>query len=100
MLALGGLAISPPFRRPALSHALWLIVLLKLITPPLWNVALPLMPAEKVKPPLPPTELSMPPAEVLPQIEMAQAEEAEPERWAVPSLQKPAEADFRDRQPL
>jgi len=67
MLALAALAISRTFRRPALSHALWLIVLLKLITPPLWNVAVPLMPAEKAhKPPLPPTELSMPPAEVEP----------------------------------
>src|SRR6267143_7109639 len=67
MLALAALAVSRTFRRPALSHALWLIVLLKLITPPLWNVAVPLMPAEKAhKAPLPPTELSMPPAEAEP----------------------------------
>ena len=25
-------------RRPALMHALWIVVLLKLITPPLWSV--------------------------------------------------------------
>ena len=25
-------------RKPALTHALWLIVLLKLVTPPLWSV--------------------------------------------------------------
>ena len=49
VLALAAMAVSRIFRRPALSHALWLIVLLKLITPPLWNVALPLMPAETGK---------------------------------------------------
>src|SRR3954469_21880135 len=81
-LALVALAVSRVFRRPALSHALWLIVLLKLITPPLWNVALPLIPAERTqKPPLPPMELSMPPAEVETQIEVA--EEQKTERWAV-----------------
>ncbi|HEV8292191.1 MAG TPA: M56 family metallopeptidase, partial [Tepidisphaeraceae bacterium] len=74
MLALAALAISRTFRRPALSHAMWLIVLLKLVTPPLWNVAVPLMPAEKThKPPLPPTELSMPPAEPEPNIDVAEA---------------------------
>ena len=30
--------ISQVFRRPALSHALWVLVLLKLVTPPIWNV--------------------------------------------------------------
>ncbi len=30
--------VAMQFRRPALAHALWLLVLLKLITPPLWNV--------------------------------------------------------------
>ena len=28
-------------RRPAIAHALWLLVLLKLLTPPIWTVALP-----------------------------------------------------------
>ena len=75
MLALAALAVSRTFRRPALSHAMWLIVLLKLITPPLWNVAVPLMPAEKAhKAPLPPTELSMPPAEVEPMQAVSAAE--------------------------
>jgi hypothetical protein len=60
VLALAAMAVSRIFRRPAVSHALWLIVLLKLITPPLWNVAVPLIPAEKShKAPLPPTELSI-----------------------------------------
>lgn len=75
MLALLALAVSRTFRRPALSHALWLIVLLKLITPPLWNIALPLIPAQKTqKPPLPPTELSMPPAEIVEPVRVAVAE--------------------------
>jgi beta-lactamase regulating signal transducer with metallopeptidase domain len=85
MLALTALAISRTFRRPALSHALWLIVLLKLITPPLWNVALPLMPVEK-KPPLPPTELSMPVPESAP-IQRAEVNLEPVERWAAPTLQ-------------
>ncbi|HEV3204722.1 MAG TPA: M56 family metallopeptidase, partial [Gemmataceae bacterium] len=29
------------WRRPALTHALWLLVLLKLVTPPFWPVAIP-----------------------------------------------------------
>jgi beta-lactamase regulating signal transducer with metallopeptidase domain len=67
MLALAALAISRTFRRPALSHALWLIVLLKLITPPLWNIAVPLMPPEKIPTHiLPPSNLSLPPTEPAP----------------------------------
>ena len=31
-------------RRPALTHGLWVLVLLKLITPPLWSLALPQSP--------------------------------------------------------
>src|SRR5438552_7291192 len=74
VLALAALAISRVFRRPAVSHALWLIVLLKLLTPPLWHIALPLLPAQNAKPPLPPTELSMPPAKTDERIELASAE--------------------------
>jgi len=82
VLALVALAVSRTFRRPALSHALWLIVLLKLITPPLWNVALPLMPAEKThKPPLPPTELSIPPAEEHDPIQVAASVDADPAQF-------------------
>jgi beta-lactamase regulating signal transducer with metallopeptidase domain len=89
ILALVALAISRTFRRPALSHAMWLIVLLKLITPPLWNVALPLIPPEKTqKEPLPPTELSMPPAEREP-VETTVVDVSPEERWAVPTLQQP-----------
>jgi beta-lactamase regulating signal transducer with metallopeptidase domain len=93
MLALTALAISRTFRRPALSHAMWLIVLLKLITPPLWNVALPLIPAQKThKPPLPPTELSMPPKETEP-IQTASAEGADFEFWI--DLREPIEPTYR-----
>jgi beta-lactamase regulating signal transducer with metallopeptidase domain len=38
LFALVAAAAGSWFRRPALSHALWLLVLVKLITPPLWRV--------------------------------------------------------------
>jgi bla regulator protein BlaR1 len=37
-LALIALTVSRLAHRPALTHALWVIVLLKLLTPPLWNI--------------------------------------------------------------
>ncbi len=79
MLALAALAVSRTFRRPALSHALWLVVLLKLITPPLWNIAVPLMPPEKIPTHiLPPSNLSLPPTEPAPMtVASAQAEPME-----------------------
>src|SRR5215471_15146516 len=40
-LALMAAILSRLCRRPALSHALWLLVLLKLVTPPFFQVALP-----------------------------------------------------------
>src|SRR4051812_44925174 len=46
VLALPALLISRSRRRPALAHALWLLVLLKLVTPPLFNVTPPWLPAE------------------------------------------------------
>src|SRR6476620_3736040 len=46
VLALPALLIGRSRRRPALAHALWLLVLLKLVTPPLFNVNLPWLPAE------------------------------------------------------
>jgi beta-lactamase regulating signal transducer with metallopeptidase domain len=45
MLALAALGVSKFFRRPAVSHALWLLVLLKLITPPLVVIPLHFLPA-------------------------------------------------------
>ena len=45
VLALLAFAVDRIFRRPALSHCFWLLVLLKLVTPPLVHVPLP-WPAE------------------------------------------------------
>jgi beta-lactamase regulating signal transducer with metallopeptidase domain len=44
-LAVGVAVVARLVRRPALAHALWLLVLLKLLTPPLVGVPLPLAPA-------------------------------------------------------
>jgi beta-lactamase regulating signal transducer with metallopeptidase domain len=41
LLALLAAGIGLVCRRPALAHALWLLVLLKLVTPPLWRVPVP-----------------------------------------------------------
>src|SRR5262249_25523906 len=41
VLALLAAAAGHFARRPALAHGLWLLVLLKLVTPPLWHVRLP-----------------------------------------------------------
>lgn len=40
-LALLAALVGGTARRPALTHGLWLLVLLKLITPPLWHVSIP-----------------------------------------------------------
>ena len=52
-------------RRPAVAHALWLLVLLKLLTPPLWTLPVPWFsapPREAMPPeiPRPPVHLSSP----------------------------------------
>lgn len=44
-LALLALAVSRSCRRPALGHLLWLLALLKLLTPPLWTVGIKSFPA-------------------------------------------------------
>jgi beta-lactamase regulating signal transducer with metallopeptidase domain len=41
LLALAAAAVARLARRPALAHGLWLLVLLKLLTPPLWQVPVP-----------------------------------------------------------
>lgn len=38
ILALVAAAVCRVYHRPALAHALWLLVLLKLVTPPIWTV--------------------------------------------------------------
>src|SRR5262245_4096329 len=40
-LALVAITVGLVCRRPAVTHALWLLVLLKLVTPPLFRVSLP-----------------------------------------------------------
>ncbi|HEY2911034.1 MAG TPA: M56 family metallopeptidase, partial [Gemmataceae bacterium] len=45
VLALLALAIGAACRRSAVRHALWLIVLVKLVTPPLVSIPLPVLPA-------------------------------------------------------
>ena len=42
LLALVATAAGRLYRRPAVLHALWLLVLLKLLTPPLWSVDVPI----------------------------------------------------------
>jgi beta-lactamase regulating signal transducer with metallopeptidase domain len=49
VLALLAFAVDRVFRRPALSHIAWLLVLLKLVTPPLVQIPLP-WPSEPVRP--------------------------------------------------
>ena len=52
-------ALAWPLRgRPAVRHALWLLVLLKLLTPPVWGVAMPELPGFTSEPePAPIAEL-------------------------------------------
>jgi beta-lactamase regulating signal transducer with metallopeptidase domain len=44
VLAVFAVAAERWSRRPALAHALWLLVLLKLLTPPVWTIGLPTIP--------------------------------------------------------
>ena len=46
MLAL----VSAWCRRPAVTHALWLLVLLRLFMPPIWRISLPEWSAESARP--------------------------------------------------
>src|SRR6187397_2376218 len=48
LIAVVAFALSRLVRRPAVAHALWLLALLKLVTPPL--VSLPLLPAWRAVP--------------------------------------------------
>src|SRR5438477_11197482 len=53
-LALLALAVGYAVRPPAVRHAAWLLVLLKLVTPPLFNIPLPVLPASWAAPPAEP----------------------------------------------
>src|ERR687887_208148 len=65
LLALLAFAAGRFCRRPALVHSLWLLVLLKLVTPPLLSLPLPWLPEEDAPaaaaaPPAPPAEPAPP----------------------------------------
>ena len=57
LLAVVALAVTLAFRRPALAHAAWMLVLLKLLTPPLFTV-----PIDLPRPPQITTESAITPA--------------------------------------
>ena len=61
LLAMAAAAVARLARRPALAHGLWLLVLLKLLTPPLWQVPVPWPEGGP-----PPTAAAVPPAPALP----------------------------------
>jgi beta-lactamase regulating signal transducer with metallopeptidase domain len=60
VLAAAALAGERLTRRPAVAHALWLLVLVKLLTPPLWSV--PLLPAPEIAAPRPAVDVALPDA--------------------------------------
>src|SRR5438552_12930414 len=53
-LALLALAVGYACRSPVVRHAAWVLVLLKLVTPPLFSVPLPVLPASWGTPPAEP----------------------------------------------
>src|SRR5438552_11040668 len=59
VLALFALAVGRIWRRPALLHGLWLLVLVKLVTPPLVPLPVRVLPA----PPPPPVAVAAAPAD-------------------------------------
>jgi beta-lactamase regulating signal transducer with metallopeptidase domain len=64
-LALAASAAGRLLRRPALAHGLWLLVLVKLVTPPLWQLAVPWPLATPASPAAPAsTFVSLPPGEL------------------------------------
>src|SRR3954451_15990044 len=61
VLAIGVAALGRLFvRRPAALHCLWLLVLLKLVTPPLFEVPIVGFPAEAAKEPSAPSAVADP----------------------------------------
>jgi WD40 repeat protein/beta-lactamase regulating signal transducer with metallopeptidase domain len=92
VLAIPALLASRYGRRPALAHALWLLVLVKLITPPLVRPSLPWLPVEQEPAAMAPREQpSRAPAAV------AEAQPAEPLPAVVLGLAA-GELALRDRQ--
>lgn len=100
VLAVPAVLVSRTGRRPALAHALWLLVLLKLVTPPLWWVPVPL-PA--VAESVPAIEVALSPVEPLDSLLVPEDDTAaalpfaEPARETladVPVVQVPDAADL------
>src|SRR2546421_10006127 len=78
VLALLASAVGLVCRRPALVHSLWLLVLIKLITPPIWQVEvfrLPSTSQQEMK------DLVVPALE-LPKVEVADLREFRPDEIA------------------
>ncbi len=84
-LALVAVLVGSVCRRPALAHGLWLLVLLKLLTPPLVRVPVP-WPAEA-----PPRAARPAPVEVVSEPALPEADEA-PAPGAAPAPRVPAPA--------
>lgn len=89
VLALAAAAASRLFRRPALTHTLWVLVLLKLVTPPLVPFSLP-WPEEE---PAPPVEERLIPAE-------GPAAPAPVDGDALPAEGEEGAAELREPDPL
>jgi beta-lactamase regulating signal transducer with metallopeptidase domain len=79
-LALPAAVVSRTCRRPALAHGLWLLVLLRLVAPPVWVVPLPGLGGSAAAPPVT-GEAPADPAEV---VESGQAKGAKPVETAPP----------------
>jgi bla regulator protein BlaR1 len=103
LLALPAAAVTRLWRRPTLAHALWLLVLLKLLTPPLFFVPVWPQPAEPAPAdhlpaplptarPQPPAVLEAPPATPSPAVagEAPNAEDAARDNPAVVWLELPS----------
>src|SRR5205823_7388359 len=61
-------------RRPAVTHALWLLVLLRLIVPPMWHVPIPVYAGMAAPAQATPIVNSMPPTTENTEFEMEPAE--------------------------
>ena len=93
LLAVVAAAVTRLARRPALAHGLWLLVLLKLLTPPLWQVPVPwpesgpAPPTLEAPPALPADTTTATAVPAAPEASLALAEQIVP---AVPLPPRPA----------
>lgn len=113
VLAVAALAVTIAFRRPALSHAAWMLVLLKLLTPPLFTVPIDLPRAAEdatgsavatVHPPTDDVEAGLLPQEPLTYLSIEEpvaVQEAAPTAAPPPVLRpRPALAPLRSHWPV